>query len=1013
MQSVKQPISINFQQGLKLKPDPYQVPTGGFLRLVNSVFDKVGRLTKRFGMGFFTTLPDNTTTYLTTYNNNLQAIGANLLSYSAGQKSWLNKGSTYPVSVGTIPLVRNALEQTQATCAVSPNALTCTAYTETNGSTQQFKYIISNNDTQQNVIAPVAISGAVAVYGTPVVFTLGTYFVILYTAHPSNYTLNYIAVSYLNPLATPFTGVIASNYTPASTLAFDAATYNNSLYICYTGSGSTGMHFVSLNSLLTLSSTFVIDAAHKGTLVSVCVDAPNQLVWCSYYDSATTNAYTVALTPNGITRLSATQIVASTSTVNLTAIASNSILTFFYEVATTYPYDSSIPSHNIDTKTCSLSGTVSSGIVSIRSMGLASKPFEVGGVLYYLGAYQSPYQPTYFLVNASVSSEHAPTPIAKLAYSNGGGYLVTGLPSATVSGTTVTIPYRFKDLLEAQAPAAAASINLASPAVYTQTGVNLVSFDFTTDGISSTEIGQTLNLTGGFLWSYDGFKPVENGFLIWPDSIKAVGSSTSGSMIAQQYYYQVCYEWTNNRGLLERSAPSIPVTVTLTSDTSVDISIPTLRLTYKIASPIRIVIYRWSAANQTYYQVTSITQPLQNDPLSDSVTYNDGLADTAIIGNNIIYSTGGVIEDIGGPAARIQALFDDRLWLVTSEDPNLLWFSKQLIEGTPVELSDALTYYVAPSTGAEGSTGDITAIYPMDDKLIVFKANAIYYINGTGPDNTGSNSQYSQPIFINGTVGCSKPRSIITIPTGLIFQSNKGIWLLGRDLSTSYIGADVEDFNSFTVTSALSIPGTNQVRLTLSNGSSLMYDYFVQQWGEFQGSSSISSCLYNSLQTTVDQFGTIYQETPDKYLDGSSPVLMSFQTSWLNVAGLRGYLRAYWFYLLGTYLSPHKLNLSIAYDYNDSETQSDLIPPLNYAPAYGNDPFYGGNGTAPYGGVSLENWRVFLERQRCKSFRITMSEVFDPSFGTVAGPGLTLSGLSCIVALKKSYAPINSNQQIG
>jgi hypothetical protein len=520
---------------------------------------------------------------------------------------------------------------------------------------------------------------------------------------------------------------------------------------------------------------------------------------------------------------------------------------------------------------------------------------------------------------------------------------------------------------------------------------------------------------------YDGYLPVENNFFLYPDDISAVASDTSGSMEPRQYYYQVTYEWTDNQGNASRSAPSIPVTVTLSDKTSVTIQVPTLRLTYKISSKVKICIYRWSNTQQSYYQVTSITSPILNDTTIDSISYTDTLSDATILGNNLLYTTGGVVEDVNGPSSSILALFDDRMWMVDAEDPNLMWYSKQVIESTPVEMSDLFTYYVAPTTGAEGSTGPITALYPMDDKLIIFKANALYYINGTGPDNTGANSGYpTTAIFIASTVGCSNPRSIVMTPNGLMFQSNKGVWLLGHDLSTVYIGAPVEDFNDVEVTSAVCVPGTNQVRFGLQTTTPedtafLLYDYFVNQWGEFEGIQSVSSTLYQNLHTIVNQYGQVSQELANTYLDGTVPVLMSFTTSWLQLAGLRGYMRAFWFSFLGTFLSPHKMNYSIAYDYEQSPTQSDLISPssLNYAVPYGNQPFYGGSGADTYGSYILMNWRVFLTRQRCKAFQISMQEAFDPTYGTVSGPGLTLSGLSCMVGLKSSYAPVPQNQQIG
>jgi hypothetical protein len=1033
---VKQPINFNFAKGLAQKVDPYQVPVGNFEALVNSVFDKVGLLQKRNGFPYLgPALPNTTTSYLTTFNEDLQAIGDNLVAFSRGQDEWVTKGSTHPLKLSVLPLVRNSVNQSYADSATAPNGLVCTAYAEESVSTTVvFKYVIADYATGQNVAGPTALSGADATYGTPRVYVVGNYFVIIYTKHPSAYTLNYLAISWQDTSLTS-TAVVASAYAQATTVAWDATNLNNSLYIAYNGASSSGIKMVSLSNLLALGSTVVIDASHQGTVFSVTSDTANQLVWTSYYNLSGTSGYSVAVNAALVTQLSATQIIPSGTILNLASTAQNNTLSFWYEVSNNYSYDSGVPTHFIKGNTLTLGGTLGTAAFTVRSVGLASKAFLLDGVSYFLSAYQSPYQPTYFLIDASTSTSAAPIAIAKLAYGNGGGYLTTGLPNVVLSGDMATVPYLFKDLVEAVNKNTNVPAGSQVNGIYSQTGVNQATFEFTTSGIASAEIGSNLNLTGGFLWMYDGFVPVENNFFLWPDSIEATWSTSGGSIHAQPngstntnaYYYQVTYEWTDNQGNAFRSAPSIPISVTTTgsgTSGSITVNIPTLRLTYKVTNPLKICIYRWSVAQQSYYQTSSIVFQAANsltlnDTTVDSVAFVDTLADATILGNNLLYTTGGVVEDISPPASNILALFDDRLWLVDAEDPNLLWYSKQVIEATPVEMSDLFTFYVAPSTGSEGSTGDITALYPMDDKLIIFKTNAIYYINGIGPDNTGANNGYSQPIFITSSVGCSNPRSIALMPSGLMFQSNKGIWLLARDTSTAYIGAGVDSFNDTQVVSATVIPGTNQVRFGLNapsvqNTSHLMYDYFVGEWGTFQGIPSLHGTLYNDLHTIVNQYGQVSQEEPDTYLDGTLPVLMSFTTAWLQLAGLRGYMRAFWFSYLGTYLSPHKLQTSIAYDFNSSAKQSNLIMPLNYSVPYGDDPFYGGDGTTAYGGpVNIEQERVFFERQRCKSVQITMAEVFDPSFGTVAGPGLTLSGISCQVGLKSSYQPLPQQQSVG
>jgi hypothetical protein len=681
---------------------------------------------------------------------------------------------------------------------------------------------------------------------------------------------------------------------------------------------------------------------------------------------------------------------------------------------------------------------VSSTVTIVRSVGLASKAFIVNGTIYFLAAYQSSYQPTYFLINASESLSSAPVIVSKLAYSNGGGYLTKGLPGVTISNTDqVQIAYLFKDLVQAVNKDTAVPAGTQTAGIYSQTGINLVTFTLNSDRLDTSEIGKDLHIGGGFLWMYDGYLPVEHNFFLWPDVAPgappnpintgvATWSAAGGSMAAKPdgatntnaYFYQITYEWSDNQGNAFKSAPSIPVAVTTTgaaSTGSVTLNIPTLRLTMKTENPVKIVIYRWSVAQQIYYQVTSITSPLLNDTTVDAVTYVDTSSDATILGNNIIYTTGGVVEDVNAPATNILSLFDSRLWLVDAEDPDLLWYSKQVIEATPVEMSDLFTVFIPPTTATEGTTGPITALSAMDDKLVIFKENALLYINGQGPDNTGANGQYSQPIFVTSTVGCTNQKSIVLTPTGLMFQSNKGIWLLNRGMSTEYIGAPVEAFNSSLVNSAVNVPATNQVRFTLDSGVTLMYDYYYGQWGTFTGVPAISSTIFQGTHTFINTFGAAYQEQAGRYLDGSNPVLMNWKTGPLRLGDLQGYQRAYFFYLLGTFISPHKAQMLISYDYEDNPSQNTLIMPTNFSTPYGSgssqNPYGQGN---PYGGGSnLESWRVFLARQRCMAFAIEFQEVFDPSYGTVAGAGLTLSGINLVMGFKKDFRPQAAAKSVG
>jgi hypothetical protein len=1221
MSLMKQGIDISFAQGLDTKTDPKRVPVGNFVSLENTIFEKGGLLQKRNGYAQLTSLPNTSSSYLTTFNGNLTAVGKNITAYNESNQTWVTKGNIQPMSVSTLPLIRNNLNQTSVDAAVSPNGLVCTVYIESNGTTLVNKYAVADAVTGQNIIAPTVIPVASGtVNGGMRVYCLGTNFVILFTNLISGTShLQYVAVSTSNPSVVTANTDIAAAYVPTTGLSWDAYIAGENLYIAYnTTTPSQRIIVTYLTNRLT-TVTPVVFNGQKANVMSVTTDISNPsnpYVYVSYYNASTGVTSALVLDNNLNTVMSPILITNGVAVVSITSVAQNGTGTFFVEVNNNYSFDSTVPTHFIDKVTITpvfsqfssvfssgvstitvssttglvsgmtlvdnttasniLGGTtftisgstltlsnpttgssaaspgdalgavsISSVITSIRSVGLASKAFtspittsnpyptfdkipnasavtagtqiyvvennksyvsngaiwSATNVIYYLSAYQSQYQPTYFLINGSLSTSASPVVSGKLAYSNGGGYVTTGIPNVTSNGTISQVPYLYKDLIAAVNKNTNVASGTQTAGIYSQTGINLGSFQIDSQNLDTAEVGGDLHLSGGFLWMYDGYLPVEHNFFLWPDtdqtnptdtalfantSLSPTGTASSGSNVitlssvsgivigmqitdqtnpgriasgtivtgisgstitisqntlgtisgdtlliiaflqakpdgatnTNAYYYQFVYEWTDNTGNAFRSAPSIPIPVTTTNGTAngtVTLNIPTLRLTYKTANPVKIVIYRWSVAQQIYYQVTSITSPLLNDTTTDSVTYVDISSDAQILGNNILYTTGGVVEDVNAPASNLLTLFDTRLWLVDAEDKNLLWFSKQVIEATPVEMSDLFTIYVAPTTAAQGSTGPITAIAPMDDKLIIFKQNAIYYINGTGPDNTGANNQYSQPIFITSTVGCANQQSIVFMPQGLMFQSNKGIWLLDRSLNTSYIGAAVEKYNTGVVESAQNIPATNQVRFILSTGITLMYDYFYGQWGTFTGVAAISSCIYGALHTFINGYGQVFQESVGTFLDGSSPVLMSFTTGPIRLGDLQNYQRAYSFYLLGTYITPHKLLVGISYDYSGVPEQSDLLAPANYSTPYGSgasqSPYGQGN---PYGGPSsLEHFRIFLQRQRCMAIAISLQEVFDATLGVPAGAGLTLSGINVVLGFKSKWSTIAATKSYG
>jgi len=987
----KQTLNIPFAKGLDTKNDPWQIDPGNFLTLENALFQRGNALRKRTGFTSITSLPVGASaTTLTTYKNNLTAIGINLYAFADESDQWINKGRIQPISLSTVSTARTATSITAVDSAVSTNGLICTAFLDGDG---VWKYTIASQNTGETLINITALPSTASIAK---VHQLGNYFVI--TFFRSGNRLSYLAI----PLTAITSPAPVQDVSVSANIAYDAHVISDVMYLGWTD--GSNMRVTSVNAGLQQAATFVI-AGYTASRVSITGYQPGPTgpgsIWLTAYDLS--DAYTWKLNSSLSTASSAYHTVVATTGTQITSIADANKVTLFLQVTNTYSFSSQRTDY-IEKITCTNAGVVSSPVVVHRDTGLGSEAFVYNNTIYFLGAHNGINQPSYFLI------DEAGNVVAKVAYSNGAGYLTTQVvPSISIVNGFVNIAYLYKTLV---IPVNKSQGINAPNGVYAQIGTNLVTFDMSRKNLETEELAQTLNISGGFLWMYDTVTPVEQGFHMWPDEILATPSNNTGVLTTQQYYYQVTYEWTDGQGLIHRSAPSIPVGVNLTPpNDTITLNIPTLRFTAK--SNVRIVIYRWSQAQQVYYQITSVASPLLNNPAVDSVTYVDTQSDSQILGNNILYTTGGVVENIAPPPTSLITNFNNRLFIVDDQDRNTIWYSKQVLASTPVEFSDFFTIYVAPTSTAQGDPSSITAIASMDDKLIIFKRSTIYYLTGNGPDITGANNDFSDPVFITGTVGCINANSIVYTPNGIFFQSNKGIWVLNRNLTTEYVGAPVEGYNQIPVSDGLTIPNTNEVRLSIEpdvsmaiyndshvllNGSGqvliqdptifvdggnaglmLMYDYYYQQWGTFR----------------VKQ----------------GPVTFSVKTAWFSLAGIQGFERSYWMTLLGHYYSPHKLSITVAYDYNDSPSQSLLAISQNYSPAYGNDPLYG-NGS-PYGGPgNVEQWRVFFNQQKCQSFQLQINEIFDPQYGTDAGFGVQLTGINLVLGLKSSYPRVTAGQQI-
>lgn len=971
MALLKQNIPISFVEGVDTKSDRKQVLVGRFLQLENAILQTPGELRKRNG---YMALPPTITTggsistgvgAASFKDELLEFDGISLYSFSESFQQWVDKGKTTSLELDLFPVIRNTFQQTVPDMAEHTSGLQLFTWEDSRGGS---RYSIIDSVTGQAIVQDAIIASTAI---KPKAMTVGNYLIIFYVDSVSHH-LRYISIPVTAPLS-PASAVDFAIDLNVSNPNYDVVFYSSKLYVAYNtsaGGGSIALRF--LNNFLIISSERQITGENADGCIAVFVDTVAMQLTVAYYNGTEVKYFVILST------LPATQIVPPTiietvaDVVRIVGEMSSGSGSVWYEI-------SAVSSINELIRTASInnSGTVGTPAVFLRSVGLAGKPFFYSNLYYIPCTFESVEQSTYFYVtqNGDIIGKGVPT--------NGGGLLTRNVIPETVqlSSGIITVAALQKDLL-----------TTIGGSVFTQTGVVEFTLDFTAvNTFYRAEMANNLHISGGILEMYDGVNVVEHGFNIFPEDITFT-QATGGSLSPGQYQFEVTYEWTDNQGQIHRSAPSLPVTVTVTggTDDKVTLTIPTLRLTQK--SGVRIVIYRTEANGTIFYQDSSTTSPVLNDKTVDTVTFDSTQADSVLIGNPIIYTTGGVLENIASPAPLLLTQFKDRLIVVPSENPFSFWPSQSIVPGTPVSFSDVTIQNI------DQRGGPATAVEQMDDKLIIFKRNTVFYVIGDGPDNTGAQNTFTEAQLVTTDSGCINARSVVIMPAGLMYQSAKGIYLLDRSLGVSYIGAPVEAFNNDTVLAALLIPSTTRVRFLLDTGFALEYDYFVKQWSIFTNHAGQDATLFQNLFTYVKSNGLMYQEAPGTFTDNGEFIKLKAVTSWLSMATLQGFQRCYRALFLGEYISPHTLLIQTAYDFNPTFTQQDYINAgsLFNLTTYGQDSPYGGG--SPYGGAYPSyQWRVDLERQKCQAIQFSIEDVQSSNFGE----GMSLSALNLMVGAKK------------
>ena len=982
-------IPVDLSGSLDTKTDQKMVLPTKLTELENGVFIKGSTITKRNGYSKLSRSISGSTSSissgdaLSTFQDELLLFSnSELYSYVDGREEWVDKGGSLSVNVSSEDIIRNDFEQSSPDIGYG-NGLYCIAW----------------EDTQGGIRASVidAITGAVLQNNTsisstgklPRVIELDQRLGIVYVETSDN-DIDIKLLDLTDPTTFGSATQLASNVATSGQM-LDATEYGttDALFAYRNSSSQVQVGYITSNGVIgSTANGFVAPitiANDPEDSLTIYRDAVNDGIYVAYSKNSDSSGLKVTRLNIDLTAV-ATYVVEATATaiprVTMQRDSTGDVVVI-YELDETNDYDHRLKKAVYDVSASSM-GSASD---LKRSVGLVSKGFYHSNKTYVVVVHASDLQSTYFLMDASGLI------VAKLQTGLAGGLASDStLIRATddASSGIYKLPLQVKTRLVSR-----------DDDLYSLKGLSLSTIDFTQSAsFQGLELGENLHIAGGFVSAYDSQNIEEHGFHLFPENVTAAlasgGSLTSGG----SYQFRVIYVHTDARGQIHRSAPSVAVTGSPSGgNLKVTLTIPTLRVTEHTS--VNCEVYRTQNNGTLFYKVGSVA----NDTSVDSVTFTDegSISDTQLLAKELLYTNGGIVENISPPATSVLGTFNNRLFAVSSENPKLLYYSKKREAKSPVEFSDVFTIVM-------NKAEKVTALIEMDEKLIIFEPQRIFYITGDGPTPAGLQNNFSEPQLVTSDVGCITLDSVVLTPLGIMFMSQKGIYLLDRKLETAYVGAAVETYNSETITSAVMVADSSQVRFTTQSGPCLVYDFYYGKWSTFTNHSGTGAVIwratdnYTYLRTSG---GLVYQEDSTKYTDVDAQVNLKLTTAWIKPSSVQGLQRVRRALVLGDYKSNHILQARVAYDFEQfyNEKHTFDFRTATGQNEYGDESPYGseyyGSGTNRIAS-GVYQFSMHLARQKVNSVRFELSDTVSSN----PGEAYSITNLMLEVGLKNTPASL-------
>ena len=533
------------------------------------------------------------------------------------------------------------------------------------------------------------------------------------------------------------------------------------------------------------------------------------------------------------------------------------------------------------------------------SVGIRSKFWEHAGSYYFLSAFDGTDQRSYFVLAMAADGETTattfPAPLAVANVRDAGGLTeATNAPSSAVVGADGEIYIGVTSETRVESITAAA---VATGATKREFAIEVVRIRHPaaveTELSKPVEFLRSLFTPGGLLGQFDGSFYATAGFAYYPPAFTLVAQAGGDLTPDGVYFWKALYSYVDRNGRKWRSAPTAPITATASGGIEqYDVVIDTLRL-YDRGLPtgavggFQIEVYRTQAnADAAYFLVATV----HNDPTSNTVTFRDNVADTAL--GEQLYTDGGGVENQLLPSIAWCVEQEGRL-VCGEAGTGTVWESVEADFQSGLIFNEALTFDVGdpsePTTGA--------AVF--GQTLFVFKEGKTYAVDGRGANALGQGSTRTVRL-LDGGIGCDNPQSIVVGDDGVWFRSSSDRAGMHRTAggAPQYVGGGVRAYDTLTISSAVVVRKDTQIRWFTQEGTTLVWDWTAKIWSTNTGQACLSATTgYAPVPGVVyaRTTGAVYSEatatSDEPYREGGAVYFGRIRSPWYQVAGISGWER--------------------------------------------------------------------------------------------------------------------------